>query len=82
MAIIPAHARPYSLEGKRLSYETAIHPLPSKLVGTFYVEDTETRKQESLGTKDRKEAEAILNARNESVRQPHLNLAAEPVVQP
>lgn len=40
----------------------------------FYVEDTETRKQESLGTKDRAEAKALLNARNESVRQPQLNL--------
>ena len=45
-----------------------------KLGGTFYVEDTETRKQESLGTKDRAEATALLNARNESVRQPQLNL--------
>ena len=45
-----------------------------KLGGTFYVEDTETRKQESLGTKNRAEATALLNARNESVRQPQLNL--------
>ena len=45
-----------------------------KLGGTFYLEDTETRKQESLGTKDRAEATALLNARNESVRQPQLNL--------
>ena len=45
-----------------------------KLGGTFYVEDTETRKQESLGTKDRAEATSLLNARNESVRQPQLNL--------
>ena len=45
-----------------------------KLGGMFYIEDTETRKQESLGTKDRAEATALLNARNESVRQPHLNL--------
>ncbi len=42
--------------------------------GMFYIEDTETRKQESLGTKDRAEATALLNARNESVRQPQLNL--------
>ncbi len=42
--------------------------------GTFYIEDTETRKQESLGTKDRAEASSLLNARNESVRQPQLNL--------
>src|ERR1700746_1357720 len=45
-----------------------------KLGGTFYIEDTETRKQESLGTKDRSEAKSLLNARNESVRQPQLNL--------
>jgi len=45
-----------------------------KLGGMFYVEDTETRKQESLGTKIRAEATVLLNARNESVRQPPLNL--------
>ena len=45
-----------------------------KLGGMFYVEDTETRKQESLGTKNRAEATSLLNARNESVRQPQLNL--------
>ena len=45
-----------------------------KLGGTFYIEDTQTRKQESLGTKDRAEATSLLNARNESVRQPQLNL--------
>ena len=37
--------------------------------GMFYVEDTETHKQESTGTKNRAEATALLNARNESVRQ-------------
>ncbi|HEU5125312.1 MAG TPA: hypothetical protein VFW05_14765 [Verrucomicrobiae bacterium] len=45
-----------------------------KLGGTFYVEDTKTRKQERLGTKNRAEAMSLLNARNESVRQPQLNL--------
>jgi hypothetical protein len=45
-----------------------------KLGGVFYIEDTETRKQESLGTKDRAEATSLLHARNESVRQPQLNL--------
>ncbi len=45
-----------------------------KLGGMFYVEDTETRKQQSLGTRDRSEAKSLLNARNESVRQPQLNL--------
>jgi integrase len=41
--------------------------------GMFYVEDTETRKQESTGTRNRAEATALLNARNEAVRQPQLN---------
>ena len=45
-----------------------------KLGGMFYIEDTETRKQESSGTKNRAEATSLLNARNESVRQPQLNL--------
>ena len=45
-----------------------------KLGGVFYIEDTRTRKQESLGTKNRAEATSLLNARNESVRQPQLNL--------
>jgi hypothetical protein len=39
-----------------------------KVGGMFYIEDTETRKQESLCTKDRAEAKSLLNARNESVR--------------
>src|SRR5213594_3105636 len=42
--------------------------------GVFYVHDSETGKQESLGTRDRTEAVTLLNARNESVRQPQLNL--------
>ena len=42
--------------------------------GVFYVHDSETGKQESLGTRDRAEAKTLLNARNESVRQPQLNL--------
>ena len=42
--------------------------------GMFYIEDTETRKQESTGTRNRAEATSLLNARNESIRQPQLNL--------
>ena len=42
--------------------------------GVFYIHDSETGKQESLGTRDRAEATTLLNARNESVRQPQLNL--------
>ena len=42
--------------------------------GVFYAHDSETGKQESLGTKDRAEATTLLNARNESFRQPQLNL--------
>jgi hypothetical protein len=36
--------------------------------GMFYLEDTHTRKQESLGTKIRAEATTLLHARNESIR--------------
>jgi hypothetical protein len=42
--------------------------------GMFYIEDTEARKQESAGTRNRAEATSLLNARNESIRQPQLNL--------
>ena len=40
----------------------------------FYVHDSVTGKQESLGTRDRAEARTLLNARNESVLQLQLNL--------
>jgi hypothetical protein len=42
--------------------------------GRFYVEDCETGKQQSLRTRDRAAATAIFHARNESFRQPYLNL--------
>jgi integrase len=42
--------------------------------GMYYVHDSDTNKQESLGTKDRAEAHTLFNAHNESVRQPQLNL--------
>jgi hypothetical protein len=42
--------------------------------GVFYCEDTTTRKQLSLRTKDEGEAKTLLNAKNESFRQPILNL--------
>ena len=38
--------------------------------GVFYVEDTQTGKQISLKTRDRREAERITHARNEAHRQP------------
>lgn len=44
-----------------------------KIGGMFYVEDSQTRKQESTGTRNRAEATALLNARNEASRQPQLN---------
>ncbi len=40
----------------------------------FYVHDSVSGKQESLGTRDRAEAVLLVTARNESFRQPHLNL--------
>lgn len=42
--------------------------------GMFYSEDSRTRKQESLRTKDEHEARTLLNAKNEAVRQPAMNL--------
>jgi hypothetical protein len=45
-----------------------------KLGGTFYVQDNQTNKQESLNTRNRDEAVTLLHARNEAARQPQLNL--------
>src|SRR5580700_8113845 len=42
--------------------------------GVFYTEDTTTGKQTSLRTRDETEAQSLLNARNEAMRQPVLNL--------
>jgi len=42
--------------------------------GIYYAEDTVSRKQSSLRTKDQAEALTLLNAKNESFRQPVLNL--------
>lgn len=42
--------------------------------GVFYCEDTTTGKQLSLRTKDEGEAKTLLHAKNESFRQPILNL--------
>lgn len=40
----------------------------------YWCQDNETRKQESLGTKDRAEAERLLAAKNEAHRNPIINL--------
>ena len=40
----------------------------------FWCQDNETRKQETLGTKDRATAERLLHARNEAHEQPIINL--------
>jgi hypothetical protein len=50
-----------------------------KMGGVFYVHDSETGKQESLGTRDRVDATTLLNARNESVHQLQLNRPNRPV---
>lgn len=42
--------------------------------GTFYCEDTSTRKQTSLRTKIESEAQTLLSVKNEAVRQPAMNL--------
>ncbi|HEY5892331.1 MAG TPA: hypothetical protein VIT91_03790 [Chthoniobacterales bacterium] len=41
----------------------------------FYAHDSQTGKQQSLNTRDRKEADRLLHAKNESHRQPLINLA-------
>ena len=41
--------------------------------GTFYSEDTQTHKQQSLRTKDPASAEALIHSKNEAFRQPLLN---------
>ena len=41
--------------------------------GTYYWEDIKSRRQGSLKTKNRGEAEKLLHAKNETDRQPHLN---------
>ena len=41
--------------------------------GVFYYEDTATGKQLSLRTKEEAKARTLLNAKNESFRQPVLN---------
>lgn len=43
--------------------------------GNYYLEDTSTRKQESLRTKDKAEALGLAAARNQSHAQPALNVA-------
>lgn len=40
----------------------------------YWIQDNQTRKQESLGTKDRTEATRLFNARNEAHRQPVINM--------
>ena len=42
--------------------------------GTFYAVNCETGKRESLGIKDPAEAQRIINAKNEALRQPFINL--------
>jgi integrase len=42
---------------------------------TYYCEDRQTGQQTSLRTKDRSEAQRLVDARNEAARQPLLNLA-------
>ena len=43
--------------------------------GFFYVEDSVTGKQETLGTRDRKEAERLRDIKDEAASRPYVNLA-------
>jgi hypothetical protein len=42
--------------------------------GTYYVEDTQTGKQQTLQTTDKREAQRLVHARNEAQHTPHVNL--------
>ena len=42
--------------------------------GTYYVEDTDTGKQQTLQTTDKREAQRMIHARNEALHTPHVNL--------
>jgi integrase len=42
--------------------------------GTYYCEDTQTGKQESLGTRSKQDAQRLVHARNEAERQPLINM--------
>ena len=42
--------------------------------GVFYIEDTETKRQESLKTKDKEVAHRLWHAKNEANEQPAINL--------
>jgi hypothetical protein len=42
--------------------------------GTFYSVNNETGKRESLCAKDPQEAQRLINAKNDSLKQPHFNL--------
>lgn len=41
--------------------------------GVYYIEDTQTKRQSSLRTKDKEEANRIVNARNEAEKTPEIN---------
>ena len=42
--------------------------------GTYYCEDTQTGKQETLGTSNKQEAQRLVHAKNEANRQPLINM--------
>ena len=42
--------------------------------GVWYIEDKESREQESLRTRDAKEAKRLFGAKNEAQRQPAINI--------
>jgi hypothetical protein len=45
-----------------------------KASGIFFIQDRATGRQESLRTRDKREAERLLNARNDAAAQPLLNI--------
>lgn len=51
------------------------YPLYRRSNGGFYWQENGSQKQGSLRTKDKREAQSLLNAMNETHRQPTVNLA-------
>ena len=51
----------------------ALYRLFKRSNGVYYVENNQTGKQSSLKTRDRSEAEQLLNARNQDSSQTQLN---------
>jgi hypothetical protein len=58
--------------GLSLTFELATHTAFGPI---YYAKDKTTGRAETLGTSDSREAQRLLNAKNQAIEQPHLNVA-------